>query len=294
MTAEQMAKAESSGTSGKLQRWEEALGGLYRKFRDYADKAVKKFDDEDIHQARVNSRKLLTLLSMLDPGHTSGLYPLFKKAQKRLGKVRDEDVLIEAFKLKRRDAKTQGDKESAALLKAVIELRKQKRKRYRKKLADKLPLLANEEMDAAWEDFIRTGLPAMVEKTDPNRVMRELEVAFEQNKQRCKTLFRKENSPSAESFDALHKLRIAAKELRYTANAASFALDQKFHAHEQLYKGVQSELGEINDKRVWLETIEDIGPEELGAGKKAWERLTGSLKAEIEEALRANTVVDRG
>lgn len=61
---------------------------------------------------------------------------------------------------------------------------------------------------------------------------------------------------------------MAAKELRYTASAASFALNQKFHAHEEIYKQIQDQLGLINDKRLWLETLNTIGREELDIGKK--------------------------
>lgn len=96
--------------------------------------------------------------------------------------------------------------------------------------------------------------------------MRELEVAFEQKKS-LQDLFKGPAAESQEAFEALHELRIAAKELRYTANAAAFALDQKFHAHEAFYKDIQDQLGLINDKRVWLETLQSIGREELDVGK---------------------------
>ncbi|MFD2874828.1 CHAD domain-containing protein [Paenibacillus rhizoplanae] len=87
-------------------------------------------------------------------------------------------------------------------------------------------------------------------------------------KKACKTLFKGPAAETQEAFEALHELRIAAKELRYTANAAAFALDQKFHAHEAFYKDIQDQLGLINDKRVWLETLQSIGREKAGCRQK--------------------------
>ncbi|WP_410513332.1 CHAD domain-containing protein [Paenibacillus sp. BR2-3] len=288
MTVEHLSKISQPG---KTEQWEQALGLLYINFRDYCKDALKNFDDEDIHQARVNSRKLLTLLSILDPGHSSGLYPLFKKSQKILGRVRDADVLIESFKKRRRQSKKDGDKRSAGLLKAVIKHQKEKRKKYRQKLARELPQLLGKELDEQWATFIGEQLKPLVAKRDANVVMRELEVAYEQKKKACKDIFREAKADSEEAFEALHDLRIAAKELRYTASAASFALNQKFHANEAIYKEVQEQLGEINDKRVWLNTLNSIGRAELDIGKKTWEAFTRTLRAEVLEALQQNEVV---
>lgn len=285
MTMEQLSKDRS-----KTRQWEQALNLLYVNFRDYSKETLRTFDSEDIHQARVNSRKLLTLLSILDPQHTSGLYPVFKQAQKRLGKVRDADVLIDSFKSRRKLAKEDGDTRTAELLEAVIKHQKDKRKTYRKKLAEELPKLTGKDLDGLWNDFLSGQLEGLVAKRDANVVMRELEVAFEQKKKACKTIFQ-QNAESAEAFDSLHQLRIAAKELRYTASAAAFTLNQKFHAHEEIYKNIQEQLGLINDKRVWLDTLNSIGRAELDIGKKTWNTFTSTLRAEVLDALHQNDVV---
>lgn len=290
MTTEQLTKDRQLS---KARQWEQAMSKLYINFRDYSQDVLKGFGDEDIHQARVNSRKLLTLLSILDPGHsaTEELYSTFKQAQKKLGKVRDADVLIASFKERRKTAKEAGDVKTAELLKAVIKHQKAKRKTFRKKLEEGLPKLSGKALDAQWTTFMDTQLEPLAAKKDANVVMRELEVAFEQKKKACKTLFKGPEAESKEAFEALHELRIAAKHLRYTANAAAFALNQKFHAHETIYKDIQDQLGVINDKRVWLETLNSIGREELDVGKKTWTAFTESLRAEVLEALHQNEVV---
>ncbi|WNS41701.1 CHAD domain-containing protein [Paenibacillus sp. MMS20-IR301] len=291
MTAQQLTKDKQVS---KTRQWEQAMNRLYINFQDYSKGALQGFGDEDIHQARVNSRKLLTLLSILDPAHsaTEELYSTFKQAQKKLGKVRDADVLIASFKERRKAAKEAGDTKTAELLKAVIRHQKDKRKAFRKKLEEALPKLSGKTLDLQWNRFISEQLEPLAAKKDANVVMRELEVAFEQKQKTCKTLFKAPGAAeSTEAFDALHELRIAAKELRYTANAAAFALNQKFHAHEAIYKDIQEQLGVINDKRVWLETLNAIGREELDVGKKTWAAFTEGLKAEVLEALHQNEVV---
>ncbi|AKG37294.1 CHAD domain-containing protein [Paenibacillus durus] len=283
--------AHSSETSGAPQ-WEQAMTKLYTSFMDYGTEALKDFDDEAVHQARVSSRKLMTLLSVLDPGHSSGLTANFKQAQKRLGKVRDADVLIQSFKERRKAAKLSGDKKTAKLLKAVIRHQKAQRRQQRAKLADALPVLMNGGLQGKWDEFIKERLPALVADIDVNITMRELEVAFEQQKEQCKEMFKQEPPGSRKALDELHKLRISAKRIRYTANAAAFALDQKFHANEAIYKEVQSELGDITDKRVWLDTMEDIGRKELDTSRATWTTFMEGLQAELEDAVRRNTVVD--
>ncbi|NQX48771.1 CHAD domain-containing protein [Paenibacillus tritici] len=290
MTTEQQAKDRQVS---KSRQWEQAMNKLYINFQDYSKDALNGFKDEDIHQARVNSRKLLTLLSILDPGHTvtAELYSSLKQAQKKLGKVRDADVLIASFKARRKSVTEAGEHKTAKLLKAVIGHQKDSRETSRKKLKNKLPKLSGRTLEAQWNTFMETQLEKLAAKKDANVVMRELEVAFEQKKKACKTLFKAPETEWKEAFEALHELRIAAKELRYTANAAAFALNQKFHAHEALYKDIQEQLGVINDKRVSLETLQSIGREELDVGPKVWAAFTDTLRAEIMEALYQNEVV---
>lgn len=96
--------------------------------------------------------------------------------------MRDADVLIESFKIKRKQAKENGDSKTADLLKAVIAYQKDKRKTYRKRLANGLPELINEDLEEKWKTFLSEQLEALVAKKNVNVVMRELEIAYEQKK----------------------------------------------------------------------------------------------------------------
>ncbi|WP_458118894.1 CHAD domain-containing protein [Paenibacillus sp. Z6-24] len=275
----------------KTEQWKSVLNELYDKFQDHGQQAVKNYDDEAIHQARVNCRKLMTLMRILDPEQQTGLLPIFKKAQKRLGKVRDADVLIDAFKDRRKQSKEQGLDDEAALLKAAIEEHKEQRQFYRKKMVKKLPKLQGKKLKRQWQEFTENRLPDLAVRADVNRMMRELEISYEQKKQTYRQTAKAEGLESAETLDSLHKVRIAAKELRYTAEAAEFALNSKFRDHEETYKRIQKELGTINDTHVWIESLEELDAKEMGVDEKVRARFVDKLRTEmiaaIEEQQRA-------
>lgn len=272
----------------KSAQWHDVLSELYDKFQQHGQQAVDDFDDEDVHQARVNCRKLMTLLRILDPSDQTELLPLFKKAQKRLGKVRDEDVLIDAFKDRRKQAKQQGQESLDKLLKAVIKEQKEHRRFYRKKLVNKLPQLQGKKLRKKWEPFLEEQLPKLVADSDVNRLMRELEISYEQKKKTYRQIAKEQGLEADDTLAALHKVRIAAKEIRYTAEAASFALNAKFREHEDVYKKIQKELGHINDRHVWIEALEELQPKRVTFDTQVRDELIGELRDEMNAAIREN------
>ncbi|MEW4369493.1 CHAD domain-containing protein [Paenibacillus kandeliae] len=272
----------------KSAQWHDVLSELYNKFQQHGQQAVDDFDEEDVHQARVNCRKLMTLLRILDPNDQTELLPLFKKAQKRLGKVRDEDVLIDAFKDRRKQAKQQGQEHLVKLLKAVIKEQKEHRRFYRKKLVSKLPSLQGKKLRKKWEPFLEEQLPKLVANSDVNRLMRELEISYEQKKKTYRQTAKEQGLEADDTLTALHKVRIAAKEIRYTAEAASFALNAKFREHEDVYKKIQKELGHINDRHVWIEALQELQPKRVTFDTQVRDELIGELRDEMNAAIREN------
>ncbi|WP_411349896.1 CHAD domain-containing protein [Paenibacillus sp. WLX2291] len=283
-----MTSSATHQRKDKSAQWHDVLSELYGKFQQHGEQAVDTFDDEDVHQARVNCRKLMTLLRILDPNDQTELLPLFKKAQKRLGKVRDEDVLIDAFKQRRKQAKQQEQDHLVKLLKAVIKEQKQHRRFYRKKLTSKLPQLQGKKLHKKWKPFLEEQLPKLVADSDVNRLMRELEISYEQKKKTYRQIAKEQGMEADDTLAALHKVRIAAKEIRYTAEAASFALNAKFRDHEQLYKNIQKELGHINDRHVWIEALEELKPKRVTFDVEVRDALIDELRNEMNAAIREN------
>ncbi|WJH35621.1 CHAD domain-containing protein [Paenibacillus sp. CC-CFT747] len=274
-----------------LAQWQAVLAGFHEEFEFHLMRALKDGDSKPIHKARVNGRKLLTLLKQLDPDNRTGLAAYYRKGMKRLGKVRDADVLIDAFEERRKRQKKAGHKKQARLLKAVVRMQRKKRKTSRARLAKEMRDFPETEEHSRWERWLKEDLEELLDKVQADRIMGELGEAYEQKKRVYREQCREAGMESAEAFDALHDLRIAAKEIRYMAASASFALDGKFQRWEKRFQGIQDELGAINDRRVWLETVERLRPERLSARTRTWNRFRKKLRKEIRALLLENRVV---
>jgi len=279
-------QSEAVATADLAEQWHEALQELYTEFRKRSRAALKDYDEEDVHQARVSARKLLTLLQVLDPDGETGLYPLIKKAQKRFGRVRDADVLIGEFKALRKEAESEERNDEAKLFKRMAKLEKGERKDQRKKLSRKLPKIVNSKLDKKWKTFLKDDLPELAAQADVRRSVRELKDDYRKRRHVYQVTSDREGLYSEQALETLHQVRIAAKRSRYTAEAASFALDAKHAEDAERFKQVQKQLGEVNDRHVHIQIAEDYGPEALDVDQEHWnlfrKRLDDQLKASLE------------
>src|SRR5215203_3659060 len=77
----------------------EYLDSLASKLRDHLTGAVVNSDVTDIHQARVATRRLKAGLELFGPvlseDHAGAFGKTLKKLRRRLGELRDHDVMIE-------------------------------------------------------------------------------------------------------------------------------------------------------------------------------------------------------
>ncbi len=75
------------------------LDDLVDDLRDHVSGALKAFDADAIHDARVSTRRLKAALDLLEPVLSKGSRELFpivlKKLRRRLGPLRDQDVMLE-------------------------------------------------------------------------------------------------------------------------------------------------------------------------------------------------------
>ncbi len=269
----------------QTEQWSEALAGLYKEFRSRSRAALKDYDEEDVHQARVSARKLLTLLQVLDPDGQTGLYRPIKQAQKRFGRVRDADVLIGEFKALRKQANSEGREAEAALFKRMAKLEKEERRSQRKKLSRKLPKIVNKKLDRQWQAFLDDSLSELAAEADIRGSLRELRDDYRKRRHFYQVTADREGKYSEQALDALHQVRIAAKRCRYTAEAASFALDDKQLQEAERFKEIQKRLGEVNDRHVRIQIAETYGPEALDADEESWNSFRSRLDAELQAAL---------
>ncbi|MCQ4088343.1 CHAD domain-containing protein [Saccharibacillus sp. JS10] len=279
------ASEQTTVASDQIQPWSEALEQLYSEFRKRSRAALKDYEVEDIHQARVSARKLLTLIQILDPDGETGLYRIIKKAQKRFGRVRDADVMIADFKKLRQSAKSEGQMEEAKLYKKMTKLEKSERDRQRKKLSRKLPKIINRKLDKRWQNFIEQELPDFVGQADVRSSLRMLKDDYRKRRHMYQVTADREGASSEQSLDALHQVRIAAKRFRYTAEAAAFALEAKQAEEAKHFKKVQKKLGDVNDRHVRIQIVEDYGAEALNTDEESWNLFRSRLDEQLKTAL---------
>lgn len=226
-----------------------------------AARVLANADDEAIHDLRVGIRRLRTLLRM-----SRGLYGrwhadvarrAYAEVMKSTGDLRDEEVLEETLS---------GASEDPGFA-TWLSARKVREKRLRRAVVTRLQ---RGDLDRA-----RLMLKALlVFPVEPKRD-RELGRFARRAVARTRREVERQRDAGPDEAEALHELRIAYKELRYSIDLLAEALPLDDRALLEPAAVFQKRLGEIHDVDVALATIET----ERG--------LPEAVRASALEALRA-------
>jgi CHAD domain-containing protein len=210
-------------------------------------------DPEDVHQMRVATRRLRSDLktfgSVLDPvwvGHASEDLRWVGTA---LGRVRDSDVMVDRLRRQLETARGENRGETTDAL--LPRLQRQRRS-------------GTEELDAAlgsdrYIDLLdrlhaaaRGPLPAV---GDTSALSAEVLPALV--RKRWRALERRYHAGGRHPSDEqLHRMRIAAKRLRYAAEASVPAIGKPAKRTAVVAEGVQTALGELHDSAATTQWIE--------------------------------------
>jgi len=235
-------------------------------------------EPEDVHQARVASRRLRTDLrtfrSVIDPGWRAGIRDDVRWLADHLGRVRDADVLL--ARLSRAAAGvTLEDREAAKELVATL---RTERDAERKALLDVLEgaryrALVGRLADAA-------ALPPLTEDAEARAAdaLPPLVAATEKHLSDAITTLADE--PSDQD---LHQVRIRAKRARYAAEAAATVCGKPARKLARSLAALQDVLGGLQDSVVaeqWLRQAAAGGP-------PAWALVAGELVAGEQHAQAA-------
>jgi CHAD domain-containing protein len=191
-------------------------------------------DPEAIHDLRVAIRRLRTLLKLSRPVfgrfHADAVRAAFTAVHRATGALRDEEVLDETLEEVACDAapfaawKARRRARERHLRRGVVaRIKAGELKRARKLLAALVTLPVRPSRDRAAAKLARRAI---------NRARREVES--------------RRDAPTSDSV-ALHDLRIAYKELRYTAELLDAALPADLSAMREPASRFQKRLGEIHD-----------------------------------------------
>ena len=215
--------------------------GLYRLLgHDYRLRLPGGPEVEDVHQARVASRRLrsdlLTFSAVLDPVWVGHVRRDLKWLGALLGRVRDADVLIE--RLQAHDDPADAD-EVAELVRLVAADRHLDATEVAEALASPRYLDLVDRLHAA------TVTPPM---TEPGEGTAPAKVAARMVRPRLHSFDHELAGLGEHPSDRdLHQVRIRAKRLRYAAETAEPYVGRKARRTAAAAKSLQDRLGDLND-----------------------------------------------
>jgi CHAD domain-containing protein len=229
-----------------------------RKLRKRIRKAAEG-DEEAVHDARTTIRRLReTLLLMgrtaFDRLSSERLAQQLKNLEKRLGSVRDDDVLLDNLRRWRKGT-------SRALGVAMDPLEKRlarRRKKHARVLAEDLTRKRMRRTMKRVRQLERGRRPAtLASPANPSRAVPALvrHVVADQTWRAYDEVLAYDTRVPTADFDVMHKVRSACRRLRYVLELLSDALPAGARDIVSALRELQDRLGTLHDHVVALETI---------------------------------------
>jgi CHAD domain-containing protein len=238
--------------------------------------AARDADIEGVHSARVATRRLretLPLFLRAHPRDVDRITQLVKRAGRRLGRVRDLDVMEED--LARRAKRLPSALHAIGVARVVLNRQRTKARRRLVRALDRLALDGAEALRLsrvrhAWSVFGRDA-------GGWDRVLRH-RIGHRAGEPRAAI----DHASAVYSPNSLHRVRIAAKKLRYSVELAQQSgLSSDLHVLGDLKRGQES-LGRLHDAQVLLETTDALVTES-GVDAGQVRLLKEDLEGEIAE-----------
>jgi CHAD domain-containing protein len=247
-------------------------------------------DPEDVHQARVATRRLRsdlrTFRSLVQPEWASGLREELGWLADVLGTVRDADVMLQRMRRLADRLTEESRGRAAAVLTTLEEARKEARAELLEALEGSRYLaLLDELVEAANVPMLTAEAEAPAKDVLPRLVRQPLRALRRQVKG-----FR--GDPAE---DELHQARIRAKRVRYAAEAVAPVVGRRARAVARAAAGLQDVLGEHQDAvvaerwlRAWGQRCRSV-PGAFAAGELAGLELAAArdARARWRDAWRA-------
>ena len=237
-------------------------------FNHYVTEALTFLNSEDIHQARVHLRKLITFMQLYDTKPAT--FRQLKQLMEALGRVRDSDVLIESI---------EADDE---LERAFLEEMENHRAEDRTLLTTRVGEKMTPSLDQQVRRFIGGQLFRAFKTKDASSF---LEKAKSERKQRIQTY--QDATKMQSRLDALHKVRLAVKRERYLHEYLLNYEDKASNDLVKKLKRIQTVLGDMNDHHQLLLRWSDFTPP--SHLKETYDERLQLLKIKLEESVEAVT-----
>ncbi len=221
------------------------------------EEGTRKGEDlEALHDMRVWSRRLreaFEIFTFCFPEKIyNKLYARVRQVTKTLGKAREADVAVEFFN--KHYTAAQGMIERFALedmLSRLVETQAHERAKMQGKLDRKArPSSLPEELTQAFE---RLAAQPASRQRGPRTALRLTRMLL---LQRLRAVFAARQALTGEDdVMGLHNLRITVKKLRYALEALAFAAGVEVEANLKFFKKLQTALGEVHDRDVFIAEV---------------------------------------
>jgi CHAD domain-containing protein len=248
------------------------------------DPGVRLGDDpEDVHQARVATRRLRsdlrTFRDLLDPDWTHSLRRDLKGVGHELGAVRDTEVLLDRLR-ERVEHLPAGDQAAAKkIIQRLLERWDGARGELREALGStRYAELLDRLVEAAREPAL---LPTAAAERAVDVLPPLVRVPWEKLRDTVDEL------PDDPSDKALHEIRIEAKRCRYAAEAVAPAVGKRARAFAKAIADLQDVLGEHQDAVVAEEWLREVASSTTGREVFVAGQLASLERLEIERTRAA-------
>ena len=243
------------------------------------DPGVRLGDDpEDVHQARVATRRLRsdlrTFHSLLDQDWTQSLRGDLKSVGRDLGAVRDTEVLLDRLR-SHAERLPPGDQATA---RKIIQRLLQRWDAARADLGETLGSTRYAELLDRLVDAARE--PALVPSAVDDRAADVLPPLVSKPWEKLRTAV--EELPEDPTDEALHQVRIRAKRCRYAAEAVAPAVGKRARAFAKAIADVQDVLGGHQDAVVAEQWLREVAASSTGAEVFVAGQLASLERVEVE------------
>ena len=220
------------------------------------ERALDWSDPEGVHDMRVSSRRLRAALSDFEPYvGRRGLKEAVKQVRSvadALGEVRDQDVAIIGLEKLAANAPVS----AAATLDQFLAARQTIRKKARKDLRHSLRKTTLKQMQSAFNEAITSATKRSKQQAKKDTDPTYLEMARRIVNERLREL----EKLSVGFYDPLnvkplHRMRIAAKRLRYALELFDQCLGPDASVFAKRVARLQTSLGELHDCDIWIDTF---------------------------------------
>ena len=224
-------------------------------------RGVRKNEDiEPVHQARVATRRMRAAFRIFDdcfgPRELSKWQKRVRKLTKGLGAARDKDVQIE-FVETFLGSLDKDDKRCRPGVERLLLRLRQDRQALQPQVIATLEKLCKDSVFAEMHGELAKTLFLLKSRDVHIQSPFVFERAGEHIRGRASDLFSYEHTlADPAQVEGHHRMRIAAKRLRYTMEICSPAYDKALAPFVKVVKKIQTLLGDIHDCDVWVDNLE--------------------------------------